>query len=297
MKRMACILLTVFLATLMALPVLAGEYPYAGVDLMGGEFTIDKAPEKVISLAASNTEIIYALGMGDRLVGVDVWSNYPTEAVALEPKVGDFNGPDIEKIVALEPDVVFASTSLQGDAMLKLRELGIQVVSSEATSYAQIAQSIELIAGVIGADASVLLDEMQSKQRTAEEAVAGAVRPRVYYALSFGEMGDWTCGAGTFIDDIITMAGGVNVAHDGPVPWLMYSLEQLISDDPDIILISGDADMVEALMALPGYSVLRAVSQGKVFAVDPDASSRPAPRLMDVMLEIAKLLHPEADLD
>jgi len=295
MKRTVSLVFAVFMAILLAMPAWAGDYPVVGIDLMGNEYSIDKAPEKVISLAASNTEILFALGVGDKLIGVDVWSNYPAEAAALEPKVGDFNGPDIEMVVALSPDVVFSSTSLQSDAVDKLRELGIQVISSEATAFGQIAQSIELIAGVMGVNATPLLEDMQAKQGRVEAAVSGAVRPRVYYALSFGEMGDWTCGAGTFIDEIIAMAGGENVAHDSPVPWLMYSLEQLIMDDPDVIIVSGDTDLAEALKVTPGYDALRAVSEGKVFTVDPDASSRPAPRLMDVMLDIAILLHPEAD--
>ncbi len=289
-------ILSLFLAVLLMLScaALAEETPAAVVDGMGRSVEIPAQPQTVVSLSPANTEILFALGAGDKVVGVDASSDYPAEALEID-KVGDYSGPNLEAIVALKPDVVFASTTLQTEIIDQLTELGVTVVCNEPTAYADIASGIQLVADVMGLDASELLASMEAAKAAAlEKAVSGESKPKVYFALSFGEYGDWSAGSGTFIDDMITLAGGVNVAASSTEAWPMYSIEQLVADDPDVILVSdfmGDGSLIEALKNTDGYKDLRCVKEGRVYAVDANTSSRPAPRINEALEQIVAALN------
>lgn len=289
-------ILSLFLAVLLMLScaALAEETPAAVVDGMGRSVEIPAQPQTVVSLSPANTEILFALGAGDKVVGVDASSDYPAEALEID-KVGDYSGPNLEAIVALKPDVVFASTTLQTEIIDQLTELGVTVVCNEPAAYADIASGIQLVADVMGLDASELLASMEAAKAAAlEKAVSGESKPKVYFALSFGEYGDWSAGSGTFIDDMITLAGGVNVAASSTEAWPMYSIEQLVADDPDVILVSdfmGDGSLIEALKNTDGYKDLRCVKEGRVYAVDANTSSRPAPRINEALEQIVAALN------
>ncbi len=250
-------------------------------DGLGRAVEVPESVDSVVSLTAANTEILYALGAGELLVGVDEYSDYPAEAAEL-PRMGDYAGPNMELIAAAAPDVVFASTTLQADAITTLEELGLNVVCVEPTGLEELYEGIVLIAAVVGADPVPLLDEIQSAfDAAAADAQLSGDAPRVYFALSFGEYGDYSAGPGTFIDEMISMAGGVNVAADSEYAWPMYSLEGIVAADPDVILISdyGDGSAAEQFCALDGYGELRAVQEGHVYALTDDLISRPGPRV------------------
>lgn len=285
------------LGLMLALMLLVGgavmaEEATTVTDGMGREVSFTKTPETVVSLTPANTEILYALGLGDKVVGVDSYSNYPEEATS-NTIVGDYSGPNVELITSLKPDVVFAGNSLQQEVIDQLTDLGMTVVCNDPTLYEDIYGGIELIAQVMGVDASEVTGPMRAKEEEIAAKVEGASKVKVYFALSFGEYGDYTCGPNTFVDSMITMAGGENVAADTEVSWPQYSLEQLVSKDPDVILVSGDQSMVDAFTTTETYKELRAVKEGKVFAVDADTSNRPGPRIVEALEQIAKALHPE----
>ncbi|NLG26108.1 MAG: ABC transporter substrate-binding protein [Clostridiales bacterium] len=285
--------LALALALALSCAAAAAGFPVTLVDGGGREVTLDSQPQKIVSLSPSNTEILFALGVGDRVIGVDAVSNHPPEVAGIDI-VGDYSGPNVELILSLAPDVIFASNHLQADAIAQLTSLGAQVISVEAAAYDAIPASIQLIADAVGADAQPVLDAMAAKQAEvlANQPVAS---PKIYFALSFGEGGDWTAGPGTFIDDMIAMAGGVNVAASAGAPWAQYSLEQLIADDPDVILISSYADgLVEQFSAAEGYRELRAVKEGHVYAINADTSSRPAPRIVEALSDISAAVHQAA---
>ena len=248
--------------------------------------------ERIVCLHPAATEIVFALGMGDKVVGVDSYSNYPAGAADL-PKVGDFSGPNLEAIQALEPDVIFAGQGLQKDVVQQLTDMGANVVVNEATSYEGIYDAIELTAKTIGADAAQVIAGMREKEAEAESAAAADGKtPSVYYAVSFGDAGDYTCGRGAFVTDMLEMAHADSVSKDIEVPWPSYTREQIFADDPDVILISGTQTDVENFKASPSYQGLRAVEDGKVYAIGYDTSSRAAPRIVDALFEMATLLHP-----
>ncbi len=279
MKKVLCLVLLALLVcpwSALALTVTDG---------MGRQVAIDKTPETCVSLTPANTEILFALGLQGKLVGVDNQSDYPAEALAIEPKLGGFHAPNIEAIVALKPDVVFAGDKLQKDAVAQLENLGMTVVCNDPTSFDGVIPGIELIAQVMGVDPSAVTGEIKK----AEEEVT----TKVYFALSFGDFGNYTAGPGTFIDDMIRICRGTNVAGNMPVSWPEYSIEQLVLDDPDVILVSdyaGDGSVEAQLSATPGYSELRAVKEGHVYGVDANITSRSGPRMGEALRIIDEAL-------
>ncbi len=282
MKKRASILL----ALILLLSVSTSALGVTVVDGMGREVTLSKTPETVVSLTPANTEVLYALGCGDKVVGVDNQSDYPADAAALDSKVGDYYAPNVEAIVALNPDVVFASDKLQQAAIDQLTALGVSVVCNDPTALADVAPGIELIAQVMGADPTPLVQDIHDRME--------AAKTKVYFALTFGEYGNFTAGPGTFIDDILTALRCENVASKSAIAWPEYTMEQLALDDPDVILVSSMAsagDVVEQLKVAPGYSELRCVKQGHVYAVDANLTSRPGPRIGEAVTVIAEAVN------
>ncbi len=257
------------------------------VDAMGNEVTASAVPEEaltIVSTAPSATEILFALGCGDKIVGVDVSSIYPEEAANIE-KVGDFNGFDVEKVIALNPSVVFAGNGLQHEDIEALEKAGLRVIAVEATYYDDIAKSITMIGGVVGREeeAAALNRQIADAEKAVKEkAAAFAEKPSVYYVMTIGESGNWTSGKGSFINTIIEMAGGSPVTNDSDAEWLEYPVEDLVKNDPDILLVSSwvaEAD----LKAAAGYSDMTAVKNGHYYIVDPAIVELPGPRIGEAL--------------
>ena len=267
-------------------------YPYTVTDMGGNEITIEEQPTVVVSLTPSNTEVLYALGAGALVKGVDSYSNYPAEAAENATSVGSYADTDIEAVLALEPDVVFAGAgTLQEEARAQLAAAGVVVVESEAMDYASIPASIQLVAGILNIDAQPLLTEMRDKEAALLESAPEAGSCTVYFALSFGEYGEWSAGPGTFIDTMITMAGGTNIMNDPENPWPNPSLESILEADPDVILVSGGDEMAQLLLEGDAYQDLTAVQNGHVYGVDADMSNRPGPRIVDSLGEFVAAIN------
>ena len=257
-------------------------------DVLGREIVIaeGETPERIVSLTATNTEILFALGLGDKVVGVDVMSNYPAEAVGIDV-VGDFNGPNVEAIVALEPDLILAGNKLQIDAVQTLEDLDLRVAAVEATLYDEIDESIQLVGKLTRAEdqAQALVDTMTQKQQeiTALEKIDEEVT--AYFVLSAGEYGNWTSGPGSFINDMMLSLGITPITQiEGGAPWMDYSIEELVSADPAVILMSSQSGVdVETLSGMVGYKDLTAVKEGNVKIIDADIISRPGPRIVDAL--------------
>ncbi len=261
-------------------------------DMAGNEVTVAKA-DKIVSLTPAGTEIVCALGAEKQLVGIDAFSNYPQSVASLEI-MGDFNGPDVEKVAAAEPDVVLAGTGLQSDAVDKLSELGIAVVVVEATTFEDIPKSIELVGKILGMEDSAkqvtegintVVKNAQDKKPTEEKTV--------YYAMSYGDMGNWTSGPGSFINTMIELAGGKCVTENQSAPWIEYSMEDLVAANPDIILLDASMGSTEDLKLVAGYKDLDAVKNGNVYAIDADVFTRPGPRIGEAILTISEILNKE----
>jgi len=252
-------------------------------DMMGRPVEAVENPQRIISLSASNTETLYALGLGDKIVGLDEYSNYPPDTAAVQ-KVGDFLNPNIEAIAALEPDIIFTSNKMQRDVIDSLQALSLNVAAIEATVYDEIDDSILLIGQLADAESEArkLVDDMKAEERRVlaldrpEEAVS------CYYILSAGESGNWTSGPGSFINDMMALLGITAVTNiEGGVPWMDFNLEALVASDPDVLLMSADSGYTaEDLKVLNGYSDLTAVKEGRVHIIEPDLLN-PGPRILE----------------
>lgn len=268
-------------------------YPLTIEDAAGRQVTIERQPERIISIAPSNTEILYALGIEERVVAVDNYSNFPPE-VSAKPDVGDYINPDLESIVAFEPDLILATAAHLATVVPELEELGLTAVVIEPTTLDQVLTSIALVGQLTGENATSqqLVCSLQARVDTVSAAIAGAPRPRVFFELSPDL---FTAGAGTFVDDVLTRAGGQNVAADAGEPWPQLSAEALVSADPEVILLADHEAGVtpEVVAARPGWQAVSAVQQGRIVALDADMVARPGPRVVDGLEIIAAALHPD----
>jgi iron complex transport system substrate-binding protein len=262
-------------------------------DDLGRQVTIPALPQRIVSLAPSNTEILFALGLDDRVAAVDAWSDYPPEAQE-KPEVGDYVNPDLEQIVAIEPDLVLATAVHEATVLPQLEDLQIPTVVLEPTTLDEILADIELVgeAAGVGDTATALVCAFENRVDVVESAVAGAPAPRIFFELSPDL---FTAGEGSFVDDLITRAGGDNIVAGELGPWPQISAEALIAADPEVILLADHEAGVtpELVRARPGWQEVSAVREDRIVTLDSDLFARPGPRLVDGLEEIARALHPD----
>jgi len=271
--------------------------PGTYTDDMGREVSIDKVPQRIVSHVPSITETLFALGLGDRVVGVSDYCDYPEEA-KLKPSVGNYYNPSIEPIVALEPDLVL--TDGHSESIKGLEALGITFFVIDPKDIDGILEDIELLGKITGVQkkARALVSEMNGRFAQIASQVEGAPEVRVFYVFDATDLNNpWTAGPGSFVDALITMAGGENIAAQAPGAWVQFSIEQLVSSDPEIIMIDtihGTAIVSEEeLRAHPAWREITAVKQGRIYTVDGDLVNRSGPRIVEGLEEIAKIIHPE----
>ncbi|NLT98596.1 MAG: ABC transporter substrate-binding protein [Christensenellaceae bacterium] len=261
-------------------------------DAMGEKVApVEAAELRIVSTAPSTTEILFALGLGDSIVGIDISSTYPPETANIEV-VGDFNGFDIEKVIGLEPTVVFAGNGLQHEDIARLKEAGVTVVASEATYYDDIAKSITLIGSVVGKEeeAEALCEQIEQVETAVKEkAAAFEYKPSIYYVMGIGEYGNWTSGKGSFINSVLEMAGGVCVTDDTESEWLEYPLEDLVTADPDVLIVSKNI-AEDDLLAAVGYSELTAIKDRHYYFIIPDIIERPGPRIIEALQTVQQAI-------
>lgn len=251
--------------------------------------------ERVITLAPNLTEIIYAIGAGDLLVGNTTYCDYPEQAKGVQ-KVGDTLQPNIERILALRPNLIFISTSSQLEAFARqLSEHGIPVYVSDPHDLEGVIYSIENIGKLLHREeqASDLVGKLRGRI-TAVEAVVKSRKPvRVFYQLSAEPL--YTAGRDAFVTDLIKRAGGVSVTAEVPEAWPRYSQESAVAAQPDAIVLPTGGSMGAANSDVAaGLERAPAVLNGKVFKIDGDLLVRPGPRALDGLERLARALHPEA---
>ena len=261
------------------------------VDDLGRLVTINGTPERIISLAPSNTEILFALGLGDRVVGVTMYCDYPPEAQDKE-KVGDYYGPDIEKIIALQPDLVLATDFHRFDLIPALEQQGVAVFAVAPQTLDDVLESIQKIGQIADkeAEALELVDRMTSKIEEIEEQTKELEeKPRVFYMTWQDPM--WTVGRATWIDDLINISGGVNIFSQYFESGAMVEIEWVILLNPEIIITS-EWSYDWALNATELAST-NASQTGRIYTFDDDLAQRPGPRLVEGLEWFAYLIHPE----
>ena len=277
----------------LAVPTLAAPVR----DMTGREVEVSRAATRVVSLAPSLTEIVFALGAGDLLVGVTDFCDYPPEA-ARKPKVGTVLAPNAEVILALQPDLVLATTEgNRQETVLLLERLQIPTFVVRPEGLDAIYASIQSVGRLLGRPtrASAVVESMRSRVAWVARQVQGRPRVRVLYVL-------WpdpliTAGRGSVIDALIGVAGGENVAGGTNLRYPRLNLEEVLRVDPDVILLAGMGSRPlrsESVRGWEGWQVLRAVQAGRVRSLDGDLLHRPGPRIVEGLEAIARALHPDA---
>lgn len=271
---------------------------YTVTDSRGKNITFDAPPEKIISLMPSNTEIIYELGDGDKLIAVSEYCNYP-EDTKNKTKLSTGEGTSLETLIAMEPDVIIAG-SMQQTAELfeQLEESGIKIVITEANSIEETYKVINMVGKVLNKskEAQELVDSMKKEFDEIKEQFKDKPSKKIYIEVSPLQYGLWTCGAGTFQHEIITLIGAENIFAD-VTSWSEVSEEQVIARNPDIIItttmpMSEDDDPAAEIMSRKNWSNIEAVKNKKVFYYsDYDAIQRPGPRLAKAAKDLANLIY------
>ena len=280
-------------AACVAPPVAAATFPLTVTDDAGRQVTFAQPPKRIVSIAPSNTEILYALGLDDRIVGIDAFSNFPPE-VAEKPRVGDYLEPDLERVAAADPDLILATDFHVDTVLPEFETLGLPTVVLEPENLDEVFTSIMQVGAIAGEPgrAAALVCELQARADAVADAVAGASRTSVFVEL---DPGLYTVGPGTFIADIIDRARGDNIAADAGEMWPQLSAEAVVSANPEVILLADEAGGVtpEQVAARSGWESIAAVAQGRVVVIDPDLVARPGPRVVDGLEAVAAALHPD----
>lgn len=274
-------------------PVPPTPTPIQVTDDLGKVLTLDKTPQKIVSLAPSVTEILFAIGAGGKVVGVQDFSNYPPEAASL-PKVGGFP-LNYELIASLQPDLCIGADITSPDDIAKLEGLGLKVIVVNRTDLEGIFTNIELVGKAVGMEKSAndLAASLRAELKALRERLQTATtKPRVFVEL---DETLYTVAPGSFIHPLIEMAGGANIAADSTNPYPQFSAEQIIAKDPQVIILADAAYGVtaEQVKARPGWEAITAVKNGAVYPIDGDIISRPGPRILQGLQALVALIHPE----
>lgn len=268
-------------------------------DGLAREVTLNGVPQRIISMAPSNTEILFAIGAGAQVVGRDTLSDFPEEAKRVTDIGSTFEALNTELIVSLKPDLVLAAEINTPEQVKQLEDLGLTVYyMKNPATLEEMYGKLELVAQMTGhkEEAAALIESLKARVAAVDEKIAPiSSRPGVFYEMDGTDPSKpYTAGNGTFINQLIDRAGGHNIASDLK-GYPQLSLEQVVAADPAFIIL-GDARYgvtPESIAERPGWENLSAVQNGQVVPFNDDLVSRPGPRLVDALEELAKLLRPE----
>lgn len=272
-------------------------YPMTVTDDTDNKVEFKQEPTKIVSLMPSNTEILFALGLDDHVIGVTDNDTYP-EAATKKDKVGGME-LNIEKIISLKPDAVFAHGMIAESAksgIQQLRDAGIPVfVVKNASNFDETYDTIKTIGKITNrsAKADQIVEDMKAKVKDVQAKVAD-VKKRNVFVENSDEPEIYTAGKDTFMQEILNLANVKNVADDQS-GWFKIDPEEIIKRDPDVYLITYNyvPNIVEKVKKRQGFKDLKAIKNDRVVQVDPDKTSRPGPRLAEGLEEVAKAVYPE----
>jgi len=302
LRKIAVWIVLVAVATACGPAVVAQQSsPATLTDGAGRTVTLRLPAERVISLAPSNTEVLFAIGAAAQVVGRDSFSDYPPEARNVADIGGQVGSINVELILSKKPDLVLASPLTPPEQIADLVKAGLTVyVLSNPKTFDDLSANLETAGKLTGHEtqAATLVDSLKKRVQAVTDVVAKATtKPAVYYELDATDpSAPFTSGPDTFVDLLIRTAGGENFGGTLKGDWVQVSVEELLSRQPDFILL-GDSTYggvtPEQVKARAGWQALKAVQDGKVFAFDDNTVSRPGPRLVDGLEAMAKLIHPE----
>jgi iron complex transport system substrate-binding protein len=278
-----------------ASPSAAAVGPITVTDDSGVEVTLDAPAEAIVSLAPANTEIAFAVGAGDKMVAGTSYDDYPEEAKAL-PKIGDFSNPNVEKIASYSPDLVLAAGGIQDKLRARLEGLGMTVYVVDPKTYDGVIATIDNVGKLAGTeDVTATVTDAMAAAREEVEAAVGDLPTATTFLEIYSEP-LMTAGTDTFIDDMITIAGGENIGAAAGSGFPSFSTEVLVKTDPAVYIAdSGSMSEPGDISKRAGFSELTAVKGGKVYVIEDSIIARPGPRLAEGLKALAGYIHPEAE--
>ena len=260
-------------------------------DEAGKRVRVPVRAQRIVTLAPNLTEIVYAVGAGDRLVGNTTFCDYPQEAKQVA-KVGDTMQPNIERIIALRPEIILISTASQLETFTNQLEMrGIAVFVTDPHDLEGVFRSIKTVGDLLGQGqaAETLVNNLRSRVAAVEDAVKARPPVTVFYQVSPSPL--WTAGRRSWITDLIRRAGGKSVTGEAEGEWMRYSDEAALASHPEAIIMATGGEKMEVAAALQKSP---AVKGKRVYGINVDYLSRPGPRLIEGLEQIARVLHPEA---
>lgn len=268
------------------------------IDDAGRSVTLSGPPKRIMTLTPGHTEILFALGAEDRIVAVDQWSDFP-DAAKVKPRVAPFS-PNLEQVLRLNPDLIL-STHGGAEPLLPLERHGMSVMIFAPRTLEHLYRNILLIGRIVNAEtrADDLVNAMRQRVAAVVAKARDAPRPKLFVEVDGADPDrPFTAGSGSFIDALVQLAGGVNIAAHSRTAWPQFSLEELIKADPDLIILAdplapSTLDAAGLAARRPGWGRLRAVRRGAVAAIDANLISRPGPRIVEGLELLAGLLHPD----
>ena len=272
----------------------SAPFPTTVTDFQGHAVTLSARPERLVSIGPSITAFLFAIGAGPRVVGVDDFSDEPADATKID-KVGGVK-VNFEKIVSLRPDLVLTVKFSDG-TIEKLQSASLTVLVVDPQNVADVAKTARLLGQAVGADGSTLATSIEQKVDAVRAKTANvATRPRVYHEIDASDPAKiFTVGPGSYIDDLIKIAGGVNVAANATTAYPQLSAEQIVKADPEVIVLAADpyAAKPADVAARSGWSAISAVRNGRIGTIAPNLINRPGPRVGEAAEAYARIVHPE----
>lgn len=279
--------------------VLLGSQQKTIKDDLDFPFVINSPPQRIISLAPNITEILFDLDLGEKVVGVTRYCDFPEKALKKE-KIGGMIDLNLEKIIALKPDLIIGFRGNPLRTIERLRSLHLPLFVLEmGTNLETVFIIIEKIGTITQKEekAEIIVESMKKRYNETQAALRDVQHePRVF--LSIHGTGLWTCGKGSFLNDLVGKARGVNIAGNIPRKWLHYNREQLIHDNPEVIITLSKSQrefskVKEWIKNEAHLKRIKAVETDRIYFLDQNLATRPGPRLIDALEELAQILHPQ----
>ena len=274
-------------------------FPMIVTDDLGRVVMIPEKPVKIVSLAPNNTEMLFALGLAERVVAVSDFSDYPPEAKE-KPSIGVYPAPNMEQLIDLSPDLILAAEIQTEDIILQLEERGFTVFVLAPETLEEVLESITLLGEITGVEEEAfrLVADMRSRIKAVTDktdSLPQSQRPRVFYIVWHDPL--MTAGSGTFQNELIGKAGGINVARD-LIGWATISLEVVIQANPEVMIasfsyVTGEDLSFQVIKEESRLGSTDARQNGRVYGIDESVISRPGPRIVEALELLAQMIHPE----
>lgn len=280
-------------------------YPIFIKDALGRVVTVKFEPNRIVSGTPSITETLFALGLSDKIVGVDQYSNYPPEVLDLVKigkiqTIGGVTTLNPEKVASLQPDIVLIDASLQKKFISTLEGFGLTVIALESPSVNDVINNIRLIAKITSKfkEGEAVINEIINTINEVETKLSNVTKQKIVFLVYPDPM--WVTGNGTYLNEIISIAGGINVFSDKS-GWFVVNPEQIVAANPDVIIMSSMAlpkspeELLNYFKSLPGFDQINAIKNNRIYILSGNAANaveRPGPRISDAIKLLANILYP-----